>query len=144
MRTFAQKQNQPQKQVSSSFARPNTTILGPNHRADLILHLQRACACGNHAMAGGECSECSKKNRLGLQTKLKVNELSFIWNDIIDPNGAYISDKIKSALAYAFTSSPWHHPENYRISIGWHNTCSVWLPTSGGQQVTGGYPELLA
>jgi hypothetical protein len=32
------------------------------------------CACGNHTMAGGECEECSKKKRVGLQTKLKVNE----------------------------------------------------------------------
>lgn len=36
--------------------------------------IQRACACGNHTMAGAECEECSKKKRLGLQTKLKVNE----------------------------------------------------------------------
>ena len=36
--------------------------------------VQHKCACGNHTMAGGECSECSKKKRLGLQTKLKVNE----------------------------------------------------------------------
>ena len=36
--------------------------------------VQRKCACGNHTMAGGECSECSKKKRLGLQTKLTVNE----------------------------------------------------------------------
>jgi hypothetical protein len=36
--------------------------------------LQRKCACGNHTMAGGECEECSKKTRLGLQTKLQVNE----------------------------------------------------------------------
>lgn len=35
--------------------------------------LQRQCACGNHAM-GGKCGECSKKERLGLQTKLKINE----------------------------------------------------------------------
>jgi Domain of unknown function (DUF4157) len=41
MRTFAQKQNQPQKQVSSSFARSNRAILGPNHHADPLLHLQR-------------------------------------------------------------------------------------------------------
>jgi hypothetical protein len=66
-------------------------------------------------------------------------ELSFIWNDIIDPNGAYISDKIKSAFAYVITLG---QPKNYEISIGWYNTCSVWLPASGGQQVTDGYPEL--
>jgi hypothetical protein len=36
--------------------------------------LQRKCACGNETMAGGECEECSKKRRFGLQTKLEVNE----------------------------------------------------------------------
>ena len=67
-------------------------------------------------------------------------ELSFIWNDIIDPNGKYDSDKIKSALAYVLTLG---QPRNYKLSIGWRSTCSVWLPASGvGQQVTGGYPAL--
>lgn len=41
MRTFAQNQNQSQKQVSSSFARSNTTILGTNYHASPLLHLQR-------------------------------------------------------------------------------------------------------
>jgi hypothetical protein len=47
--------------------------------AEHVMHrpksqLQRKCACGSHATAGGECSECDKKKRLGLQTKLAVNE----------------------------------------------------------------------
>ena len=48
MRTVAQKQNQPQKQVSSSFARSNTAILGTNHHANPLLHLQRTI--GNQAV----------------------------------------------------------------------------------------------
>jgi hypothetical protein len=48
MKTFAQKQNQPQKAVSSSFARSNTGILGPNHHANPLLHLQRTI--GNQAV----------------------------------------------------------------------------------------------
>src|SRR5262249_53386311 len=36
--------------------------------------LQRKCACGNRTMAGGGGEGGSKKQRLGLQTKLKVNE----------------------------------------------------------------------
>ena len=48
MRTFAQKRNQPQKQVSPSLARSNTTAPGLHHRADLILHLQRTI--GNQAV----------------------------------------------------------------------------------------------
>ena len=42
MRTFAQKQNQPQKPVSSSLARPNLATLGPDHHEHPLLHLQRA------------------------------------------------------------------------------------------------------
>ena len=37
MKTFPQKQNQPQKAVSSSFARSNTRILGLNHHANPLL-----------------------------------------------------------------------------------------------------------
>ena len=48
MKTFAQKQNQPQKAGSSSFARSNTGILGPNHHANPLLHLQRTI--GNQAV----------------------------------------------------------------------------------------------
>jgi hypothetical protein len=36
--------------------------------------LQRKCACGGAPGLAGECEECSKKKRLGLQTRLKVNK----------------------------------------------------------------------
>ncbi len=36
--------------------------------------LQRKCACGGASGMSGGCEECGKKQRLGLQTKLKVNE----------------------------------------------------------------------
>jgi hypothetical protein len=48
MRTFTQKQNHPQKPVSSSLARPNLATLGPDHREYPILHLQRTI--GNQAV----------------------------------------------------------------------------------------------
>lgn len=48
MRAFAQKQNQPQRPVSSSLARSRTATPAPHHRADLILHLQ--CTIGNQAV----------------------------------------------------------------------------------------------
>jgi pyruvate-formate lyase len=48
MRTFAQKQNQPQKTESSSLARPNAATPRLNHRAELILHLQHTM--GNQAV----------------------------------------------------------------------------------------------
>ena len=48
MRTFAQKQNQPQKPVSFSLARPNIATSGPDHRKHPILNLQGAI--GNQAV----------------------------------------------------------------------------------------------
>ena len=49
MRTFAQKQNQPEKPVSSNLARSGTATPGlHHHRTDLILHLQRTV--GNQAV----------------------------------------------------------------------------------------------
>jgi hypothetical protein len=48
MRTFSQKQNQPQKQVSSSLARSNMATPGPALREHPILHLQRTI--GNQAV----------------------------------------------------------------------------------------------
>src|SRR5947207_1976931 len=47
MRTFTQKQNQPQKAVSSGLARSGIATLGPDHREHPILRLQRAF--GNQA-----------------------------------------------------------------------------------------------
>ncbi len=64
-------------------------------------------------------------------------ELRYIWNDIIDPNGAYISDTIKSGIAEYITLG---RAEGYRISIGWRDTCSVFFPTNGRAQIVGGYP----
>lgn len=48
MRTFAQKQHQPQKQVSSSLGRSNTAPTRPNLHSHPLLHLQRTI--GNQAV----------------------------------------------------------------------------------------------
>src|SRR6266576_3005468 len=48
MRTFAQKENQPQKPVSSNLPGSRSTVPGLHHSADNILHLQRTI--GNHAV----------------------------------------------------------------------------------------------
>ncbi len=58
--------------------------------------LQRKCACGNHTIGGGECRECSKKKRLGLQTKLKVNEPG----DIYEQEADRITDQVMSKQAH--------------------------------------------
>jgi hypothetical protein len=77
------------------FIQAKLTISQPSdqykHEADQVLdrvmrmpgpQLQRKCACGNHA--SGECAECSKKKRLGLQTKLKVSEVGDIYEQEAD------------------------------------------------------------
>ena len=46
--------------------------------------LQRQCACGGAVGISGECEECSKKRRLGLQTKLKVSEPGDIYEQEAD------------------------------------------------------------
>ena len=62
--------------------------------------LQRKCACGNHTIAGGECAECSKKKRLGLQTKLKVNEPG----DIYEQEADRIADQVMATPAHPAVS----------------------------------------
>jgi len=58
--------------------------------------LQRKGACGGPAGLTGECEECSKKKRLGLQTKLKVNEPG----DIYDQEADRIADQVISTRAH--------------------------------------------
>jgi hypothetical protein len=58
--------------------------------------LQRTCACGNHTLAGGKCEECSKKKRLGLQTKLTINEPG----DIYEQEADRIADQVMAAPAH--------------------------------------------
>ena len=62
--------------------------------------LQRKCACGNHTLAGGECEECSKKKRFGLQTKLKVNEPG----DIYEQEADRIADQVMATPAHSAVS----------------------------------------
>ena len=74
--------NQPVLQMrSGSGGRPAPLVpLRPSQSGIL----QRKCACGGSAGMSGECEECSKKKRLGLQTKLKVNEPGDIYEQEAD------------------------------------------------------------
>lgn len=50
-----------------------------HHASDHVMRmpeprLQRACGCGDQISAVGSCGECDKKNEVGLQTKLRINE----------------------------------------------------------------------
>lgn len=58
--------------TSSSFSQASSGLL------------QRKCACGGAAGMTGACEECSKKKRLGLQTKLEVSEPGDIYEQEAD------------------------------------------------------------
>jgi hypothetical protein len=62
--------------------------------------LQRNCACGNHTMAGGECAQCSKSKRRGLQAKLKVNEPG----DSYEQEADRIADQVMATPSHARAS----------------------------------------
>ena len=59
--------------------------------------LQRKCACGGTASLSGECEECSKEKRLGLETKLKVNKPG----DIYEREADRVADQV--------LATPTHH-----------------------------------
>ncbi len=46
--------------------------------------LQRKCSCGGTPGPTGECEECRKRKRLGLQTKLRINEPGDIYEQEVD------------------------------------------------------------
>lgn len=62
--------------------------------------LQRKCACGGAAGMSGECEECSKKQRLGLQTKLKINEPG----DSYEQEADRIADQVLATPAHPVAS----------------------------------------
>jgi hypothetical protein len=74
----------------------------------------------------------------GAGTRIDL-DLRFQWNDKIDPNGKYISDDIKSAIAEMITFG---HAESYVFSVTWSGTCSVFVTPGQGAKVMGGYPKM--
>src|SRR5436190_6767469 len=60
------------------------------------LLIQRKCACGGTPGPTGECEECSKKKRVGVQTKLRVNEPG----DIYEQEADRIADQVMSTTAH--------------------------------------------
>lgn len=94
--------------VRAGAIRTNSRLNGPSDRnekdADQVVEqmtrvsepvVQRTCSCGNSTVAGGECEECSKKKRLGLQTKLRVNKPGGIYEQEADR----IADQVMTAPA---------------------------------------------
>ena len=65
--------------------------------------LQRKCACAGSASMSGECEACSKKQRLSLQTKLKVTEPG----DIYEQEADRIADQVLATPAHpAISGAP--------------------------------------
>lgn len=61
----------------------------------------------------------------------------FQWNDRIDPNGNYTTDKIKDAIAWIISGGA---RTAYNISIGWHERVHIVLDEAGNLVETTGYP----
>lgn len=93
MRTFAQKQNQPQKPVSSSLTRPNTVTSGPGHHP--ILNLQ--CAIANQAA----------------QRMLQTNA---------DELGAGLAGTASPRFGQDFSRIPTYSPTEERYKRNWRST----------------------
>jgi Domain of unknown function (DUF4157) len=63
--------------------------------------LQRKCAaCGNHTVAGEECTDCKKKKLMGLQTKLTINEPG----DRYEQEADRIADQVMAKPAHSTIS----------------------------------------
>jgi hypothetical protein len=64
-------------------------------------------------------------------------ELTYVWNDIIDPNVSYISDTVKDWFAELISLGD---AESYKFSVGWKDTCTVFQAPKQHMQIVGGYP----
>ena len=90
MRTFAQKQNQPQKPVSSSFVRPNAAIPGLDHRVNPLRHLQHTIGDQAPPFCGHDFSRIPLPPPTAIQPKLKVGEP----NDKFEQEADQVADKV--------------------------------------------------
>jgi Domain of unknown function (DUF4157) len=59
--------------------------------------IQRKCACGGTPSPSGECEDCNKEKRFGLQTKSKINEPG----DIYEQEADRIADQVMAASSSA-------------------------------------------
>ncbi|NOT56614.1 MAG: DUF4157 domain-containing protein [Deltaproteobacteria bacterium] len=66
------------------------------------------CACGNPATSG-RCSQCGKKQRLGLQTKLTVNEPG----DIYEQEADRVADQVLAAPVHTTISEAPPHIQSF-------------------------------
>jgi hypothetical protein len=64
-------------------------------------------------------------------------QANYRWNDMMDPNPRYISDRLKSLGADIVTRG---HAQSYRISISWTSTARVHLDAAGHVTRVEGWP----
>jgi hypothetical protein len=70
--------------------------------------------------------------------KMVEFDLTFIWNDMIDPNGKYPSDIVKSWFAEMISLG---EAESYQISIGWKSKITLIQEPHQHMKILGGYPS---
>jgi HNH/Endo VII superfamily nuclease toxin with a HHH motif/Domain of unknown function (DUF4157) len=64
--------------------------------------LQRQCeSCGQHTIAGGECTDCGKKKKIGLQRKLTIGAS----NDPLELEADRVADRVMAASPNSVVSS---------------------------------------
>lgn len=91
--------------------------------------LQRKCGCGNHTVAGGQCTECAKK-KSALQLKLSIGP----GNDSYEQEADRIADQVLAAPAHSPASAGPTRIQRYTRAEG-GNVESA--PDSVGRVLTG-------
>lgn len=69
--------------------------------------LQRKCACGNHTVAGGECTECAKKSTL--QRKLSIGAS----NDPLEMEADRVANQVLAVQTPPRVREAWPHIQRY-------------------------------
>lgn len=60
------------------------------------------------------------------------------WNDIIDPNGQYVTDRVKSGFAEIITLG---QADPYDLHIGWSSQTTIEIDPAGNVVARTGYPR---
>jgi hypothetical protein len=91
--------------------------------------LQRNCNCGQHAVAGGACTACSKQQHLRLQTKLSVGEPG----DRYEQEADRIADRVMAMPAHDAVADAPLHVQRFVAQTSRH---SEEIPDTAGRVLT--------
>lgn len=98
-------------------ARPEPRVPSPARRTDTPRVLQR-CSCGGASAATGECPECRRKRKLGLQAKLRVGEPGDRWEREAERLARRVSGGPAASEASAASVSSAATPTIHRLPSG--------------------------